>query len=124
MNRWLALILIFIPMPVAAAEQQKTVPVQFQGEWNSNLKQCGTNLNDSRLMISVDRIQFYESNGPIKAVVTQGKFELALISELFGEGGTWLSFRQYRLSADRGKLTDVTNDESKFVRYRCPKFSK
>ncbi|PZV16005.1 MAG: hypothetical protein DCF20_09635 [Pseudanabaena sp.] len=124
MNRWFALILIFIPMSVAAAEQQKSVPVQFQGEWNSNLKHCGTNLNDSRLILSAAHIQFYESNGPIKAIVTEGQFELALISKLSGEGGNWLSYRQYRLSADRSKLTDVTNENSKFVRYRCPKNSK
>ena len=106
-----------------AAEPQRTVPARFQGEWNSNLEHCGTGLNDSRLRISADRIRFYESDGPIKAVVTQGEFDLALTTELSGEGETWLSRNLFRLSADHMSITDIT-DGAEFVRYRCPKNSK
>lgn len=109
-------------MSVVAVERQESVPVQFQGEWNSILKQCGTHLNDSRLIISADRIQFYESSGPIKAVVTEGKLELAVNAKLSGEGENWLSYSQFSLSPDLAKLTDVTNEGSKLVRYRCPKY--
>lgn len=109
---------------LAAAEQQKAVPARFQGEWNSDLEHCGTGLNDSRLRINSDRIRFYESGGPIRAVVTQGEFDLAVIAELSGEGQVWLSYRHFRLSADHTYLTDVTDDDSGMVRYRCPRASK
>ncbi len=123
MIRSLALILALVAGGATAADLQRTVPPRFQGEWNSNLEHCGTGLNDSRLRISANRIRFYESGGPAKAVVTQGEFDLALISELSGEGQTWLSYNLFRLSADHTYMTDVTG-ESKFVRYRCPKSSK
>jgi hypothetical protein len=66
------------------------------------------------------RIRFYESRGSIKAVVTQGQSDLALITELSGEGDTWL-YNHFRLSPDLKSLTDVTDatGESKLVRYRC-----
>ena len=105
------------------AERWETVPARFLGEWNSSLKQCGTDRNDSRLRLDADRIRFHESGGPIRAVVTQGELELALIVELSGEGETWLACNRFRLSADHEQLIDVTGD-AEFVRYRCPKGSK
>ena len=107
-----------------AAEQQRTIPVRFQGEWNSNLKDCGTDLNDSRLRISYDRIRFYESGGPAKAIVTNGEFDLAIIAELSGESESWIAFSHFRLSADHTYLTDVSGSGQGMVRYRCPKLSR
>ncbi len=123
MIRSLALFMLFCACAATAAERQDVVPSPFQGEWNANLEHCGTDLNDSPLKLSVDRIRFYESGGPIRAVVTQGELEVALIAELSGEGETWLSYWHFRLSADHTDLTDVT-DDSEFVRYRCPRSSK
>jgi hypothetical protein len=114
----LALLLASSAGAATAAEQHPSVPARFQGEWTSNLKDCGTNVNDSQLTISAERIRFHENGGSIKAVVTQGEFDLALITELSGEGETWLA--HFRLSDDQKSLTDVT-DGSKLVRYRCPK---
>ena len=106
-----------------AAEHHASVPARFQGEWSSDLKRCGTSFDDSRLTIDSERIRFDESGGSIKAVVTQGEFDLALITELSGEGETWLAYNHFHLSADQKSLTDLT-DDSKFVRYRCPKSAK
>lgn len=106
-----------------AAERQEAVPARFVGEWSANLKHCGTGRDDSRLRLDVDRIRFHESEGPIRAVVTQGELELALIVEMSGEGETWLACNRFRLSADHGQLIDATGD-SEFVRYRCPKNPK
>jgi hypothetical protein len=108
---------------VAAAERQETVPARFLGEWNADLKQCGTDRHDSRLKLEADQIHFHESGGPLRAVVTQGELELALIIEMSGEGETWLACKRFRLSADHARLIDVT-DDSEFVRYRCPRGSK
>ena len=119
MNRAPLLLLALVAGVASAAEKQQAVPTRFRGEWNSSLKQCGTDLNDSRLRISANRVRFYESSGPIRAVVTEGEFGLAMISELTGEGQTWLSYHHFKLSANRAYMTDITND-AKLVRYRCP----
>lgn len=107
----------------SASELQTTVPARFQGEWAGSLKTCGAVGDDSRLTIDAGQIRFYESRGAIKAVVTQGESELALIAELSGEGERWLSLGHFRLSADQKTLTDVTSDPE-MVRYRCPKPTK
>jgi hypothetical protein len=122
----LVLVLASAPGAVLAAERQQTVPARFHGEWNENLKHCGTSLNDSRLIIGPEQIRFHESAGAIKAVVTQGETDLALIAELSGEGETWLTYNHFRLSADQKSLTDVTDggEDGGFVRYRCPKGAK
>lgn len=124
MIRIFLLALMLASGSATSAEQQEAVPPRFQGEWNVNLEHCGSGLNDSRLRISSDRIRFYESGGPVLAVVTQGEFDLALIAELSGEGQAWLSYRHFRLSADHTYLRDVTNTDSSIVRYRCPKASE
>jgi hypothetical protein len=115
------LVLVLVAGSATAAEQQREIPARFMGEWNSSLKHCGTDISDSRLRISSDHIRFYESGGPVRAVVTQGEFDLALITELSGEGSVWLAYTHFRLSADHTYLTDVTDKDSGLVRYRCPK---
>ncbi|WP_413167897.1 hypothetical protein ACL6C3_14440 [Capilliphycus salinus ALCB114379] len=103
-----------------ATERQRVVPAQFQGEWSDNLESCGSRGSQGQLFMSPDRIEFYESSGPISEIVTHGKFDLELTVELSGEGQTWLSNRYFRLSDDRKSLTDITNGNPGFVRYRCP----
>ena len=103
----------------AAAVQKHDVPTRFQGEWNAHIEHCGSGQDESRLGIAAREIRFYESTGPVRAVVIQGRSDLAVIIELSGEGETQLFFKHFRLSADRKQLVDVTG-ESKFVRYRCP----
>ena len=124
MIRLLALVLMSIASAAFAAEQAQTVPPRFQGAWNTNLKHCGTALDDSRLIISANRIKFYESGGPIRAVVTRGQFDLALIVELSGEGETWLSYSYFRLSSDHASITSINEGEPGMVRYRCPRGAK
>ncbi|MEO0949132.1 MAG: hypothetical protein AAFY11_13525 [Cyanobacteria bacterium J06641_5] len=103
---------------VAGVEAAQPVPERFQGEWNTQLQDCSSSLNDSRLEIGVDRIAFHESSGPILAVIPRGEQEVALVMELSGEGETWLSFKHYRLSDDRTQLIDIT-DGGEFARQRC-----
>lgn len=124
MVRLSLLAIVLASAPSVAAESQKIIPTRFQGEWNSELDHCGTGLNTSRLRISANRIRFYESGGPIRAVVTQGEFDLAVIAELSGEGQAWLSYRHFRLSADHSYIIDVTNNDKGMIRYRCPKTAK
>lgn len=63
-----------------------SVPAHFQGEWAASPKQSGS---AGDVHIGATEIRFQESRDAIKAVVTQADGELALISELSGEGDTW-----------------------------------
>ena len=122
MIRLLLLLAVFGAGAAMTAERRET-PARFAGEWVADLKRCGTDRDDSRLRLDAYRIRFHESGGPIKAVVTRGELELALIAELSGEGETWLACHRFRLSADHKQLTDATG-EAELVRHRCPTSSK
>ena len=115
----LAFLLAGLPM-AAAAEAPGAVPKPFQGEWNARLEDCGTGMNDSRLVIGETEVSYFESGGPVLAAVTQGP-ELALILELSGEGETWMTTAQFNLSPDGQQLPDANRfAEAPMVRYRCP----
>lgn len=102
------------------AEQHQIVPDRFQGEWHSDLENCGT-LAEGGLQMEADRIQFYESTGSIVSVVTQGQSDLALTSELSGEGETWLAQHHFRLSEDGNSLSAIVYGNPSLTRYRCPR---
>ena len=104
---------------VLAAELQTSVPQRFQGDWNADPQDCSADLSESQLLIAGAEIAFYESAGPIIAVVTRGDHEVALVSELSGEGENWLAYNLFRLSDDGMQLIDIT-ENADFVRYRCP----
>ena len=111
---------LLCPMLAAAAELVPSVPEQFRGGWNAHVADCGTGDNDSALRIDADAITYYESDGPVKAVVAHGRYEIALILELSGEGQTWLTTEHFKLSPGENKLTSVNLPGEGFVRYRCP----
>ena len=120
MNSKIASILIFTALifslfSVKAAETHKTIPKIFQGKWTSNPKDCGAD-HETNLEISKNHIFFYESSGPIIAIVTKQKNELALIIELSGEGEEWLSFYHFAINNKNNELADMKH---KFLRHRC-----
>ena len=117
----LSLALMAAGIPVLAAEPVNSIPAQFLGEWNAVIADCGTGNNDSVLKIKANHISYWESDGPIKAVVVHGRYEVALIAELSGEGQTWLTTAQFKLSPGQDKLVSTTVPGSDFVRYRCPR---
>lgn len=118
--RHLAALLLLLPSLAAAADLVPSVPKQFRGEWNQVLSSCGSGDHESALRIDANTIEFYESEGPIKAVVVHGRYELALIAELSGEGETWLATHQFHLSPGMDKLIVGHGSDDEYVRYRCP----
>ena len=120
MRSVLAALAIAIAPIAQAADQVSTVPSQFLGEWNSRLEHCGAGYSDSRLRIEAKHIHFYESDGPIKAAVVHGRYEIAMIVELSGEGQTWLTTAQFTLSQDGTTLTSTSIPGEPFIRYKCP----
>ena len=104
-----------------SAAANSAVPAQFVGYWAGSPELCGSDSDDLILHISEKHISYWESNGPIRAVVTRGSNEIALIAELSGEGETWLATASFTLSTDGRRLLDSTTVPGQtVVRYRCP----
>ena len=118
--RFLLALIIFIPSVCLSADLVSSVPSQFRGEWNASLSACGTGDSDSALHLHENRISYYESEGPIRAVVIHGRYEIVLITELSGEGETWLSTEHFKLSFEENALISVSFPGREYVRYRCP----
>jgi hypothetical protein len=125
MIRYIPVLMLLACSVASAAETRATIPKQFVGFWGSNLKSCQDADGEGRAIhIEPQRIRFYESTGKVLAVATKGELELALILELRGEGGTWIESLQYRLSADKSKMTDVTGRQNRMVLVRCDKLNQ
>ena len=112
--------LLLVSAHATSAEVISAVPDRFVGEWNASLSDCGTDKNDSRLVIGKHHITYWESIGPVKAVVADGRYEIALILHLSGEGETWIATEHFKLSQDGKELTSVNLPGDGFVRRRCP----
>lgn len=103
---------------LAQVKPYQDVPQAFQGVWQADLEQCSAQVSETRLEIGPKQIQFYESQGPTKEVVSDGKTTLKVKIELSGEGETWLTEREFQLSEDQNTLTAIDGDNA-LVRYRC-----
>jgi hypothetical protein len=125
LNRGAALILAALcgAVPAAsAAERLPGIPAPFQGLWMAQLRQCQAGPTDeSWLRIEAGRISFYESSGPVLAVVARGSDEIAVITELSGEGSTWLHPLRLRLDGTGQRLElETTGVDGSVARVRCP----
>lgn len=111
---------LLLPLSALAGSGMAMVPDRFVGQWAGSPDSCGSDADDLILRIAPNRITYWESDGPIKAVVVRGDTQIALISELSGEGGTWLSTAQFTLSRDGIQLIDNTSvPGTELVRYKC-----
>lgn len=99
------------------AQVQSVIPMQFQGEWDASLESCGIPISDGRLRIGLNRIEFYETGGPVLEVVTKGDLEMLVTAEYASEGEIWTETNSFQLSSDRSALIDSGTN---IVRYRCP----
>jgi len=118
LNYLAGLVIACVATPGLSAKLSPKVPKQFVGSWNADVKYCGK--GESQLDIRAHDIEFYESSGPIKAIVVQGSDEVALIAELKGEEEKpYLTVRHFRLSEDQKQLSDVSSHPP-YVRHRCP----
>lgn len=105
---------------VYAAKDFPRVPDQFVGTWAGSPDACGTNADDMTIKISARLITYWESEGVVRAAVVRGNHEIAIISEMSGEGQSWLSSVIFKLSKDGKKLIDSTTvPGEEFIRYKC-----
>lgn len=104
-----------------AAAAAPTVPDAFRGEWRHEVSACGSTGDDSILMIHADRLEFWESSGPVLTVTVHSPREVTLGLLMSGEGETWREDMRFRLSSDGEGLADITEGEAEpFIRRRCP----
>lgn len=120
MRYFIASALLLATQPLAAGELVPSVPEAFLGHWAGSSSSCNSDTDDLRLHISSAHISYWESEGPILAVVVRGR-EVALIAELSGEGHTWLATAKFTISAHGELLGDRYSVPGKtVVRYKCP----
>jgi hypothetical protein len=117
------LALILQSQTVAAAPLFE-LPREYWGEYNEMLKDCGTGNNDSRLRISWNTIRFFESTGELTELLRQPDGSIVVVAKHSGEGQTWQSIYQLRLSDDRQVLTVIhpqtsDSDQLSTGRKRC-----
>lgn len=103
----------------AAEESAAIIPERFHGEWNSDRSACGSGSNATRLRISGDRLQFYESVGLARRVEVEGERVIEVTAQYAGEGESWQDERRLSLSEDGDSLT-ISGSGSSLVRHRCP----
>ncbi|NZA27781.1 hypothetical protein H0E84_15490 [Luteimonas sp. SJ-92] len=114
-----AIAALLLPLQLSAGHPAATVPDRFVGHWAGSPGSCDAHIDDLILRIAPNHISYWESEGPIEAVVVRGD-EIALISELSGEGETWLATAKFTLSADGRRLIDRTSAPGReLVRHRC-----
>ena len=101
------------------------IPRRFWGEYNAKLADCGSDRNDSRLVIERKTIHFYESDAEVREIISIGSLSFVALADFTGEGERWNGMNQFSLSADGKTLTmriprSKEIAQSDFVRRRCP----
>lgn len=122
-NSALVLAALLTAAPAAAApERLGQIPAAFQGRWMAQLQQCQAGPTDvSWLWIEAGRLSFYESSGPVLAVVVRDNAEISVILELSGEGSSWLQPLRLRLDSTGQRLdVETVGVEGAMGRIRCP----
>ena len=116
----IVLAIALVTPALASSYGDVAVPERFVGTWAGSPTSCGSDADDLALRLTSHHITYWESEGPIRAVVVRGN-EIALIAELSGEGETWLSTAKFELSPGGRMLTDSISIAGKeVVRHRCP----
>ena len=97
-----------------------SVPPQFIGIWSPDLKDCVSRDNDGIVEIRANHISHWESAGPIRSIVVRDRHEIALISELEGEGDSRLQTQRYVLADTEDRLFARNIPGRQLILYRCP----
>jgi hypothetical protein len=101
--------------PLPGPGRREQIPINFRGEWNARLQDCGTGRNASRLIVDARTVRFYESRAEVTGVTRNGPRSITVNARYTGEGRTWNRSTTMRLSGDGDQLTV---DGS--ARQRCP----
>ena len=100
--------------PVAPA----VVPAPYLGEWNTQLADCGTSRNDSRLRVSAESVVLNDREGPVRYVQQHGEDAVSVTIELAGNTESSRVRKRWQLVDDGAALLDDTEGEG-LLRFRC-----
>lgn len=81
MNTIFFMATLLLPLSTLAGDNATTAPERLVGQWAGSPDSCGSDTDDLTLRIARNHITYWESNGPIKAVVVRGDTEIALMGE-------------------------------------------
>ena len=83
------------------------IPPPFHGTWAADAEACAAISHESRLTIRADAVDFYESRGKLLEVTLSTPNRITVRLQLTGEGTTWQSTREFKLSPDGRKLAET-----------------
>ena len=110
-----------VPAPAPAAPvtaDAAAIPSAFQGVYDEDLGACSTP-SQARLEIRSGELRFHESIGTVRKVAIAAQDRISVTADYQGEGESWQSVRELRLS-DGGATLAVSGDGTSMVRRRCP----
>ena len=113
------ILLLLLPLSVAAAEVSRNVPEKFLGHWCTESPPEEKEIGESDIQISAHEIGYYRDSGKILAAAAIGD-QLTLIVQLQEDGRTWLSTHEFEISGDGKQITSLQDDGQLRVRTRCP----
>lgn len=95
-----------------------TIPPAFQGRYDASLAACSAP-SDARLEVAAGELRFHESIGTVRKVTIAAPDRVSVTADYQGEGESWRSVRELRLS-DGGAALTVSGDGTSLARRRCP----
>jgi hypothetical protein len=117
-NTFIPILAALLPLASLSAAPLSTIPVHFHGNWAGSYQACQKQRgDDTRLKITANTLEFYESKGTVQEVVTHSKQKITVVAQMSGEGQTWKTTTPLQLSPDGKRITDSSTS---FVRVRCP----
>jgi hypothetical protein len=95
-----------------------TMPVEFQGNWVSDLSDCHTDGNATRTVIRSDRILIGEVVQRVVAVRFIGTRKVSVVTQSNEQNQPQYSLYYFGLSEDGNSLIDL--ESADYVLHRCP----
>ena len=109
-------------IPVAEPSQDKMagqIPENFHGEFRSSESACGSDADDSVLVVTSDQLSFWETVATPETIVQKSPNELLVNLLNEGEGETWNTEIAMLLSQN-GNVLSIREGDFSFDRVRCP----
>lgn len=94
------------------------IPPAFQGVYDQSRAACAKP-SQARLEIRSGELRFHESIGTVREVAIAAPDRISVTADYQGEGESWQSVRELRLSGG-GRSLAISGDGTSMTRRRCP----
>jgi hypothetical protein len=99
--------------------KSESIPAQFQGMWDANLKACEAVASDMRYYIGPHRMRFGDAVGTVRRVTVGKNQSISVLTAFRSDGDPWEGEVRLTLSPTEDELT-VQTGQSSTSRHRCP----